>query len=134
MTDTQTEKQAATRRDWTKIGREFYDEGTAYGLECRGAATQQIVARECDRLEWLEVPKDGSALELPMMPGEALKTMVRELHIPKVSHVGYSHGLAPYGLIAAFGHYKNADVKVYAVDKGTSTVILAMDVYEKAGA
>jgi len=126
MTATVTDK--PTRRDWTQIGRAYYEPATAEGIEGEGAATREKVAAALDAMDWQPVP-----CEVAFMPGEAIKAMVRECRIPRVSHVAISHDLAPCGLVAVFGHYKNADVKVYAVDKGTSTVILAMDVYEKAG-
>ena len=58
-------------------------------------------------------------VHLPAMPGLAIKEVIKKLHIPKVSMVGYGHGLAPYGLIAVMGTWKDGAHIIYWLDTGT---------------
>ena len=80
------------------------------------------LAEIIDRLDWLEMPKHGESLSLPMMPGEGIKAMIKEFGIPKVSHMAISHDMAPYGFYGIRGHYKNADVDIFVIDEGSILV------------
>jgi len=75
-----------------------------------------------DRLQWRSIPCTMGA-----MSGEAIKTAIIELRLPKVDYVACSHELAPYGLLGIKAHYKNGDAIVYMVDEGCSLVVLASD-------
>ena len=58
-----------------------------------------------------------------------MKEVIKELRIPKVSHVAYSHEMAPYGLMGVKAHYKNGDANVFMVDEGSNIVIIATDFF-----
>jgi len=96
---------------------------TKTGAEHNGTDKQkEKLARTIKGLEWLEMPKAGESLSLPMMPGEGIKAMIKEFRIPKVSHIAISHEMAPYGFYGIRGHYKNADVDIFVIDEGTLLV------------
>lgn len=97
-------------RTFTQVGREH------------SKGKQQELAGMFERLNWQALPCDMAA-----MPGLAIKTVIKELRIPKVSHVAASHELAPYGLMGIKAHYKNGDATIYLVDEGHQTVVLASD-------
>lgn len=65
---------------------------------------------------WHEV-KDG--LSLPMSPGLGIEALIKELRLPRVSDVAYSHDLAPYSLLGVRTHYKKISIELFAVDTGT---------------
>ena len=97
-------------------------------------------------MNWQKIPEEGE-LELPMMQGDALNAIVREYRIPRVSHIAHSPALAPYGFVAARGHYLDKEasdaascrltgpkriyhaVDVFAVDTGTAVMALCAMVY-----
>lgn len=97
-------------RTWTQVGREHTENkhkelGAIFG-----------------RLKWQAIP-----CEMAAMPGEGIKAAIKELKIPKVSHVAASHELAPYGLMGIKAHYKNGDATIYLADEGVGIVVLASD-------
>jgi hypothetical protein len=99
------------KRTWTTVGKDF---------------ERIIVDVAIRHLDWQEIPKGGH-LEAPAMPGLGIKAAIRELHIPKVSHVAWSSHLAPYGFYGIRGHYTNGDAEVYIVDLGTHLVPVCSD-------
>ncbi len=110
---------ATMERNWTQVGRDH-----------NGTDEQKtILGGMFDRLEWQEIFPAG--ITLPMMPGEGLKEAIRELGLPKVSHVAISNEMAPYGLMAARAHYKNGTANVYLADEGSRLVVLCSDFYPK---
>lgn len=69
------------RIDWMNIGAEYN------GTDEQKKRISGIV----DRLDWLDVPGPGAPpLEVAMMPGEAIKSLIKEFRIPKVSRVAIS--------------------------------------------
>lgn len=98
------------KRTWTNVGKE-HTEGK-----------QEEIAEMFERLEWQTIPAT-----LPMAPGEGLKGVIKELRIPNVSEVAYSHELAPYGLMGVKARYKNGNAIIYMADEGNEIVILASD-------
>ena len=98
------------KRTFTEVGKE-HSEGKEAEL-----------AGMFDRLDWQPIPCDMAA-----MPGLGIKEVIKQLHIPKVSHVASSHELAPYGLMGIRAHYKNGSAQIYMADEGTGIVILASD-------
>lgn len=100
------------KRTWTEVGGKYTD-----GNHGKFSAM-------FDRMAWQSIP-----CTLPMAPGEALKEVIKELRIPKVDQVAYSHELAPYGLMGLKAHYLNGDATVFMADEGDSIVILASDFY-----
>lgn len=101
------------KRTFTEVGKE-HSEGKEAEL-----------AGMFDRLDWQAIP-----CEMAAMPGMGIKEVIKQLHIPKVSHVASSHELAPYGLMGIKAHYKNGDATIYIVDEGTNCTILASDFYQ----
>lgn len=99
-------------RTWTQVGKEHTE-----GKEAE-------LSKMFDRLKWQEIP-----CEMAFAPGEGIKQAIKQLRIPKVSHVADSHELAPYGLMGIKAHYKNGDAVVYLVDEGISVVVIASDFY-----
>jgi len=100
------------KRTFTQVGKEHTE-----GKEAK-------IGEMIDRLDWQSIP-----CEMGMMPGEAIKAVIKELRIPKVSHVAASHEMAPYGLLGIKAHYKNGDANIYLVDEGCSTVVIASDFF-----
>lgn len=100
-------------RTWTKVG------------EKHNRAT---VERAIENIEWREL---RGTIEVPMMQGEGIKAAIRELRIPRVSHVAWSNELAPYGFYAIRGHYANGDAEVYIVDRGSDLIPVCSDFTER---
>jgi hypothetical protein len=119
------------RIDWTNIGARFTegkrDRIVAITNEI-DAATAPVGQDGC----WLRVPKPGEpALSVGMMPGEGIKAAIRELRLPKVTHIAISAALAPFGLYGMRAHYKgDQQVDVWVVDDGCGITPIMMKVYE----
>ncbi len=111
---------AGVQRNWTEVGREHTD------------GNREFIGEFFDRMQWQELGTGG--IEAPMMPGEGIKSMIRELRIPKVSRVAWSNDMAPYGLYGVEGNYTNGQARVYAVDEGSRLVVLCSDFWPKEGA
>lgn len=101
-----------TRTTWTKIGAPYN------GTEPLRKRVQSAI----DGLEWLAPP-----VELPFCPGEGIKNLIKVLRLPKVSHVAHSSDLAPYGFLGVRCQYTDGTAEVYAVDEGSSTVVVRSD-------
>jgi len=105
-------------RTWTNVGSEYNStEGQKTSL-----------SGMFNRLSW-ETIEQGK--EVAFCPGEAIKQAIRQLSIPKASHFAISNELAPYGLVAVRGHYKNGMAEVFIIDEGSSLTVLASDFYLK---
>ena len=78
---------------------------------------QKTILGAVAEASWYLAPCD-----LPFMPGEAIRCLIREFRIPRVQQVATSHAMAPYGLVGVLGHWKNMHVIVWAVDTGTKLV------------
>ena len=129
-----TPQTTTARRDWTQVGREFYDPtapgwSAEYRLETGRYPNRALLGRIFDRLDW--IPVNNSTL-LSFASSMAIVGFIREFGIPRVSHVAESADLAPFGLIAVRGHYNDngTTVNAYAVETGTTAIPLAMDVIE----
>jgi len=114
-----------TRIDWTERGKLHGHSETEEQRELIMAAMQ--------RMDWLEIPTDGSRLQVAMMPGLGINEAIKQLRLPKVSHIAISHELAPYGFYGIRAHYSNADVDVFLVDRGSDMFPVCMEVTEKGG-
>lgn len=106
--------QIQPRVDWTGVGAEY-----STGDKARARILEAV-----SRIEWRRVPKQGEPpLSMPFMPGEAIKGLCRGCRFPNVSHVCYSHELAPLGLVGVRAHYKSGEqVELFAVDNGREVV------------
>lgn len=99
-------------RTWTKVG--AIHNGTP--------AQREALAAEFDCLEWQDVP-----CELPSYQGLAIKEAIRQLRLPRVCRVAESAALAPYALLGIECRYSNGPARVYLVDEGSRTVVIASD-------
>ena len=102
------------RIDWFQVGKDHW------------GGNQERLVNICESAEWQSLPCD-----IAMMPGEAIKSAIKELNIPKVSHVATLHDLAPFSLCGIRSKYKNADVDIFIVDEGTHISPLCAFVTEK---
>lgn len=114
--------------DWTSTG-----EGLVERLGGRGAVEAAIA-----ELEWQAIPEEGS-LTVGFMPGEAIKTCIREFRIPKVSAIAIDSferpaaspeedGFYP-GFYGIEGNYSNGRARIYVLDTGTSIQPLCSEVF-----
>jgi len=94
-------RKAMNRIDWLNVGREHWE------------GNQEKITAIIGRMTWKSLPCD-----MGFMQGEAIKEIIKEFKIPKVSHVADSHEMAPYGLLGIRAHYSNADIELFAIDNG----------------
>lgn len=117
--------------NWTKIGTEYHE-------------SKEAVINTIEGLEWIDIienmylSKQDHGITLPFTQGEGIKSAIKEFKIPKVSHIAYNgmfnHCGNTLGLYGIYGHYKNADVKLYFVDSGDCLTPICTEVYNKEGA
>jgi len=103
-----------TRIDWFGVGKDHWE------------GKQDIITGYCRKVKWQSLP-----CEMSMMGGEAIKTLISEHRLPKVDAVAESNDLAPFGLLGIWTHFKNADVRFFAVDEGTHISSLCAFVDER---
>ena len=99
------------RTDWMKIAVEYN------GAEEQKERIQGIISR----MDWLRVPGPGEPpLEMAMMPGMGIKSAIKELRIPHVSHVASTNELAPFGFYGIRAHYKqDGEIDIFIIDEGS---------------
>ena len=102
------------KRTWTEVGEKYTRD------------KQGDIAAMIERMEWRTLP-----CEMGMGPGMAIKEAIKDFKIPKVSRVATSNELAPYGLLAVEGNYKNGRGQIFMVDDGLSVTPLCTDFYSK---
>lgn len=100
------------QRTWTKVGEEY------------SKGKQEQIAEFIKRLEWQTLP-----CEMGMMPGDGIKAAIAKFRIPHVSQVAVSSEMAPLGLYAVEGKYKNGRARLYMVDAGTEITPIATDFF-----
>jgi len=100
--------------DWFQVGRDHWE------------GNQDKIEQICRGVDWIKPP-----CTMPFMPGECISTLIAEFKIPNVSHVCYSHELAPFSLVGIRARYKNADVDFFAVDEGSHVSSLCAFVTER---
>lgn len=89
---------------------------------------QEIITRHCDNIEWQEaVP----GLSLPAMPGAGINEAIKQLRLPKTSHVAYSNEMAPYGLYGIRCRYSNGPAEIFVLDIGTEVLVLCHRLLEE---
>lgn len=110
------------KRNWTNVAKEH--NGTDQQKAKIGKAIKEV--------EWFQVPKKGEPpLSLGMMIAEGLTQAIKEYNIPKVTHVGCSNALAPLGLLAIRGNYKDGPVDIYMLDCGSEIVPVCSELRDK---
>ncbi len=102
------------KRTWTEVGEEYTRD------------KQGDIAAMIERMEWHTLP-----CEMGMGPGIAIKEAIKAFKIPKVSRVATSNEMAPYGLLAVEGNYKNDRGQIFMVDDGLSVTPICTDLYSK---
>ena len=102
------------KRTWTEIGQEYTRD------------KKEVIAAMIERMDWRTLP-----CEMGMGPGMAIKEAIKAFKIPKPSRVATSNEMAPYGLIAVEGNYKNGRAQVFMVDDGVSVTPICSDFYAK---
>jgi len=102
------------QRTWTSVGHDHN------GTEDQRAR----LAGMFSRLSWQEFVV---GMEMPMMQGLGIQAAIKELRLPKVSHIADSNEMAPYGLYGIRCHYRNGMAQVYICDEGSQLVVLASD-------
>ncbi|GMU20597.1 MAG: hypothetical protein AMXMBFR13_06940 [Phycisphaerae bacterium] len=96
---------------------------TTVGRPYTEGREQQIVAM-CDAMQWREIPRDGSRLELGMMPAMAIKSAIQQCGLVNVTHVAVAEALAPYGLLGIRCHNGPESVEAFLVDAGDEVVVV----------
>jgi hypothetical protein len=129
-------------RAWTATGRQLYDRERATREGHNYATGTDVVAAGIDTLDWLPLPAGGS-LVLPFSPGEGIKALVADIGLTQVTRVAWNgsvgvrddveHSTSFYGLYGIEAMDDGHPVRVYAVDRGTDLLIVAVDApYEVA--
>jgi hypothetical protein len=108
--------------------REWLSVGSAYNTT---KAQRNLVNAAIAKLEWQAVEVAG---KLPFSQGFAIQAAIKQFRIPKVSHVAYNGVMnlgedAVYGVYGVEGHYSNARVRAYILDRGTDVLVVATDVW-----
>lgn len=121
-------------RNWTETGVELVER----------VGGREAVEAEIDRLEWEDVPEEGS-LTVGFMQGHAINACVKELRLPNVkrvaTHGGFSimpadaelDGFHP-GFYGMECDYSNGRARVYVLDTGTVIQPLVSDFWPIAAA
>ena len=87
---------------------------------------RSAISRAISRMEWV-----GRTAQLSMSSGLAIRSLIREFDIPKVSAVSDNTIYGGYSLLGVEGNYSNGRARVYALDTGTQLIPLASDFWEK---
>ncbi len=106
-----------TQRTWTVVGKE-YTEGK-----------EEEIAAAAVEMPWQTMP-----CEMAMMPGLGIKEAIKQLRLPKVTRVGHSPALAPYGFLGIEANYKNGKAQIFLIDHGDGVVPLFSDFEPKEDA
>lgn len=123
-------------RAWTATGGQLFDRERATGEGHNYATGRDVVTAAIDTLDWLPLPADGS-LVLPFSPGEGIKALVADLGLTQVSRVAWNGSVdvrdyveCPRSLYGLYGIEAIDDgfpIRVYAVDRGTDLLVVAVD-------
>jgi hypothetical protein len=95
--------------EWTDISKELKFEGSDETEEEK----QARIIRAIEFMEWHNLGES-----IGMMQGMGINSAIRAYRIPKVSRVGESWALAPYGLYAITGHWADGTRTIYFIDDG----------------
>lgn len=102
--------------NWTEVGK---------------GVNQGEVLNQIAQLEWH--PVTSETMSLPMAPGEAIKKLISEFRIPKVSAIAYNGILQNrYGFYGIEGNYKNGRARIYVMDKGSVLTPVASELLTTA--
>jgi hypothetical protein len=129
-------------RAWTATGRQLYDRDRATREGHNYATGTDAVTAAIDALTWLPLPA-GGVVVLPFSPGEGIKALVADIGLTQVTRVAWNgsievrddveHSTSLYGLYGIEAMDDGHPVRVYAVDRGTDLLVVAVDApYEVA--
>lgn len=104
--------------NWMNVGKDHWE------------GNQERIIEILSKMEWQELEE---GMSLPMSPGLGIEFLIKEFKIPRVSHIAISNEMTPFGLYGIYGHYRNADVKLYFVDEGSHISSLCQEVEEFVG-
>ena len=120
-------------RTWTTVGEDVMGKT----LEGGAKLSRKRVEAAIEAMDW-QAPKpaaDGAGVwTLAMMPGEGIKTVIKEFRIPRVYELAVSNELAPYGLYGIKGRYKNGAAEIFVVDLGAELTPICSDFTEEEAA
>lgn len=85
---------------------------------------EERFAAMCGEMQWLEIPRDGSRLELGAMPAMAIKAAIRQYGLVNVSQVAVSQALAPYALLGIRCHRPDSPFDLFLIDAGDEAVVV----------
>ena len=71
-----------------------------------------------DGLKWIDTTGGGKTT-LPFCQGQGIGEVIRQLNIPRVCAVGYTHEMAPFGLYGIRAKYKQGFVDLFVMDEGS---------------
>lgn len=110
--------------DWLSTGDKLWEpEQERLGHNVTGGDQLDFRVRvniEARRLRWHDV-EDG-VIDGPMSPVLAIKALIQELPLPKVSAYAYSGVLAGYQVLGVEANYKQGRMRLIAVDRGTDVL------------
>ena len=119
--------ESTIERNWTKIGEETF----------AGKISREAMSAEIERLTWQQIPESGT-LSVAFSPGEAIKSAIKELRLPKVSAIATDGCIerpgAAYGLYGIEANYRNGRAWIYGIDSGTELTIIRSDFEPKEAA
>jgi hypothetical protein len=109
------------------------------GAEYTGPEDRERVEREIAGLRWRKAEADMS---LPMSPGLAIKEVIKQMQLPRVSRIAYNGMLewpdgsetatyAVYGIEANYTKGLVARVRLYVLDTGVACIPLCHDVWQR---
>ncbi|SCX60497.1 hypothetical protein SAMN03159343_4107 [Klenkia marina] len=127
---------AGLLRAWTSTGAQLFDRERATREGHNYATGPDAVTTAIDTLTWQTLPADGT-LSAPFSPGEAIKTLITEMRLGQVTALAWNgavdvrddveHAAGLYGLYGIDAVHAGYRVRIYAVDRGTDLLIVAVD-------
>jgi len=111
------------RIDWMEVGKEYL---------LTQSDTDKVL-NEAKTLVWENMPSS-----LPYCQGEAIKTMIKEMPLRKVSKIAIGGGFglscepsAGFGFYGIQNTYADCIIRLHVLDTGVSVTPLFIEVYEK---
>ena len=123
-------------RAWTSTGAQLFDRERATREGHNYATGPDAVTAAIDTLTWHPLPADGT-VTAPFSPGKAIKTLITEMRLQRVTALAWNgavdvrddaeHAHSLYGLYGIDAVHAGYRVRIYAVDRGTDLLIVAVD-------
>lgn len=123
-------------RAWTATGQQLYDRERAPREGHNYATGPDIVATAIDTLNW-QTPDEQGSWSMPFSPGEGIKTLIANIGLTEVTRLAWNAAVdvrddverstSLYGLYGIEAVQNGFPVRLYAVDRGTDLVVVAVD-------